>query len=434
MVRPGCRSLLSLLVLATLLAGPAGAQAPPGKIFYSKQLVFRIPFETDPGSRKLQQIQLYASSDLGKSWHPYANATPDRPGFEFHAEKDGIYWFALRTIDQDGKTYPATLDGLQVGLKVCVDTQPPSVVLRPLPARDGNVGVEWDVRDDNLDLTSFRLEYRVAGALDWVALAVEGLASGQHSWNPNTNGAVEVRLRVRDLAENWGEGKTTIGQGGTAVTPAAPPAGNAPVRWVNAKRFSLNYEIKDKGPSGVSVVELWYTSDGRNWQMYRKEAPNPPFVVEVTTEGRYGFTLIARSGVGLGEHPPQVGDPPQVWIEVDTTKPIVRLLGADVDRSSELRNLSIVWTASDKNLGRQPITLSYAEDPDGRWTVIEKTENTGRFVWQMPQSVPYKFYVRVEATDQAGNVGSDRTKEPVLVDLAKPKVKFVDVSPSPGGN
>jgi hypothetical protein len=441
---PVSRILLPALLLATILAGTsqASAQAPVGKIYYSQRLVFLIPFETEPADRRLQQIQLYFSSDLGRTWVPYANATPDRRGFEFHAEKDGIYWFALRTLDQEGHAYPATLDALQPGLKVCVDTQPPSVTLRPLTPRDGNVGVEWDVRDDNLDLTSFRLEYRVPGGPDWLPLAVEGVASGQHYWNPGTNGAVEVRLRVRDLAQNWGEGTNRISLSGEGAGPGKlpdpgggqPGAGAASLRLVNSKRFNLNYEIKDKGPSDVSVVELWYTPDGRNWQLYRKEAPNPPFVVEVTSEGRYGFTLIARSGVGLGERPPQLGDAPQLWVEVDVTKPVVRLLGADVDRASDMRNLTIVWSASDKNFGRQPITLSYAEQPDGNWTVIDKTENTGRYVWQMPQGVPYRFYVRVTATDLAGNAGVAQTQTAVIVDLSKPKARILDVNPTPAAS
>jgi hypothetical protein len=425
-------ALVPVVLVAALVPGVSRGQATLGKIFYSRQFVFRIPFENDPPDPRLRQIQLYFSADLGKSWHPYSSATLDKRGFEFHAERDGIYWFALRTVDQDGRAYPVTVDALQPGLKVCVDTQPPTVALRPLPARDANVGVEWDVRDDNLDLTSFRLEYRIPGGADWLPLAVEGAASGQHHWNPGTNAGIEVRLRVRDLAENWAEGTTRVSLSGDAGDPGRPPdPGNAPVRFVNSKRFNLNYEIKEKGPSGVAHVELWYTPDGRNWQLYRKDAPSGPFVVEVLNEGRYGFTLVARSGVGLGERPPQVGEPPQLWVEVDMTRPVVRLLGADVDRASDMRNLTIVWTAADKNLGRQPITLSYAEQPDGQWTTIEKVENTGRYVWQMPSGVPYRFYVRVEARDQAGNVGEAQTQNAVLVDLSRPKARVLDVSPAP---
>ena len=80
--------------------------------------------------------------------------------------------------------------------------------------------------------------------------------------------------------------------------------------------------------------------------------------------------MIARSRVGLGERPPQPGDPPHIWVEVDETKPAVRLSSADVGRGSDLGNLTIIWAATDKNLARQPITLSYSEKPDGPWNPI----------------------------------------------------------------
>src|SRR5207253_6511476 len=99
------------------------------------------------------------------------------------------------------------------------------------------------------------------------------------------------------------------------VSPAAvaePPVARptaATVRMVNTKRISLNYEIKDVGPSGVSTVELWYTQDGKKWE--KSDAiskPRPPFVVDLKDEGLYGFTLVSRNGVGLGKRPPSVGD------------------------------------------------------------------------------------------------------------------------------
>ena len=55
------------------------------------------------------------------------------------------------------------LETAQPELRVIVDTQPPRISLRPLPVRQDQVGVEWDVRDDNLDATSLVLEWRVIG-------------------------------------------------------------------------------------------------------------------------------------------------------------------------------------------------------------------------------------------------------------------------------
>jgi hypothetical protein len=204
---------------------------------------------------------------------------------------------------------------------------------------------------------------------------------------------------------------------------------------VNSKIISLNYRIDDEGPSGISAIELWYTADGRNWQKYKEQrAENnmpirPPFVFEVQSEGLYGFTLLARSGVGLSERTPQPGDVPQVWVEVDETRPVVRLLGAEVGRGADTGKLTITWSAADKNLTPQPINLSYSEKPEGEWTTIAASlPNTGRFVWAMPPNgIPYRFHVRVEGIDKAGNVGSAQTSNPVIVDLHKPRPLILDV-------
>lgn len=431
-----------LLLLGTLLAGSLHAQTPAVDVIYSKQPAFLIPFQTDPGERRIQQVELFVSVDQGKTWQSQGNAVPE-PGstkgsFRFTAARDGLYWFAVRTIDHQGQHYPATLDALRPGLKVCVDTVKPVVVLQPLEPREGSVGVRWEIQDENLDLASLRLEYRLVNGVQWQPLNLDvPQAAGTKSWSPGTNAPLEVQLRVRDRSDNWSEAKTLVSPGAPStggvgsVPPPAPPVPNtANVRMVNSKRISLNYEVQNVGKSGISTVELWYTQDGRNWQKYEERTnQQPPFVFDVNDEGRYGFTLLVRSGVGLGRRPPQVGDSPQIWVEVDLTKPVVQVLNVDVGRGAETGNLTIQWRATDKNLGHQPITLSYAEQASGPWTTIAaNVENTGRYVWKMPpQGVPYRFLVRVEATDLAGNVGTGDWLKPVLVDLAEPTVTIIGV-------
>jgi len=162
-----------------------------------------------------------------------------------------------------------------------------------------------------------------------------------------------------DFAGNAGEAATTVAVGNSP--PAGPAAlesrpvgavAGGTVRFVNNTRISLNYDIKDVGPSKVSVVELWYTQDGRNWQKYNEDTTaRSPYVGTVEREGQYGFTLLAKSGVGLGDPPPRAGDPPQIWVEVDLTKPLVQLRSVEVGRGSETGYLTINWQASDKNLG-----------------------------------------------------------------------------------
>jgi len=430
-----------LLVLGVLLARPAFAQPVSDGPSYSKQRGFQIPFQTDPGERRIKTVQLYISEDFGRTWLSYANTTPEQKLFKFQADRDGQFWFAVQTIDLDGRAHPPSMNNALPGLKVIVDTQPPSITLRPLPPREGAIGVEWDVRDENLDPTSLRLESRSAGSSEWQPVGVVQVMAGNHSWNPGTSGPVEVRLRARDKADNTNESKVTIGSGGvgSSITeerrPIGESSGGLGVRMVSSRRISLDYKVEDLGPSGLAAVELWLTTDGRNWQRYKEYLDQqPPLVVEVNDEGLYGFTMVARSKVGLGQRPPQVGDAPQIWVEVDETKPQVRLVNADVGRGNDLGNLTITWTATDKNLARQPITISYAEKVDGPWTTIAaKIDNTGRYVWKMPPTgIPYSFLIKVEAVDRAGNTGADQTPpdKPVIVDLSQPKVKILAVEPA----
>jgi hypothetical protein len=217
--------------------------------------------------------------------------------------------------------------------------------------------------------------------------------------------------------------------GPTESTDASP---SGPVRMVNDKRFSINYEVKDVGPTGVSQIELWYTSDGHDWLKAGiiREA-HSPYTANVDRDGLYGLTMVARSGVGLGKRPPRPGDAPQVWIEVDTTKPEVKLTALRANLGPDTHHLVIGWTATDKNLGPKPITLSYAEQADGPWTPIAANiENTGRYVWQVPKTASARFMLRVQATDLAGNIAEAQTPEPISLDLAQPTVAILGIEPA----
>lgn len=435
--------LAALLVHALAAAASFAQQADRPETFYSRYAGFRIPFKTsDPNIR---QLELYAWDDRTRTWQRVATTTPATGYFNFQAPRDGWYDFTVRTEDLAGRFYPPTLDRAQPGLRVCVDTAPPVVTLQAFQPREGGVGVKWDIRDDNPDLNTIRLDYRLQGSAEWVPLSAPRVAAGQYTWSPATNNPLEVRLQVRDLAGNSGDASTAVTPG--AAPPGAPavrdplpqgpaqPGGGAPqvgsVHYVNNKRISLNYEITNKGKSGVAEIELWVTTDLRNWTMHEKRPfQDGPYVVEVKGEGRYGFTLVARSGVGLSESPPNVGDPPQVLVEVDLTLPVVRLQNVRVGQGADSGTMRILYAANDKNMERQPITLLYGEGPEGPWKEIAtREENRGEYVWKMPADLPYQVYIKVEAIDRAGNVGSDVTAKPVAVDLSQPKVRVLGVGP-----
>lgn len=243
---------------------------------------------------------------------------------------------------------------------------------------------------------------------------------------------VETREPERETkTEGYGTDLFTKGNSDPYIQHAnfAPVSLEAPRRLVNSKKISLQYQVRNAGPSGVALVEVWRTSDGRKWEKFaQQENARPPFVVEVEKEGLYGFILIPRSGVGLSRKAPVDGESPQLWVEVDLSSPQIKLLEPVVGTGRDNGKLTINWTAQDRNLGPDPITISYAEETNGEWKPIaSRIRNTGKFTWQMPPKTPYRFLIRVHAIDRAGNVGSDQTLHPVVVDLATPETVILGV-------
>jgi hypothetical protein len=208
-----------------------------------------------------------------------------------------------------------------------------------------------------------------------------------------------------------------------AEEPTAPIG--PPVHLVNDRSIRINGKLRDVGPSGVSAVELWLTRDGQQWKKERTLPAQPPFVFDVPEDGRYGITLLPRSGAGMSRQSPAPGEAPQIWVEVDTVRPVVKMGPIKALPGEQGRDAVITWLAEDRNLGPHPIRLSYAEKPEGPWRTITETENTGSFRWHMPEQMPARVFIRVEATDSAGNVGVACANEPVLLDMSRPAVDIV---------
>jgi hypothetical protein len=256
---------------------------------------------------------------------------------------------------------------------------------------------------------------------DTLARATSTQTPGARPAEPNLVNPVEGN----DTAAPMGERLAFITpSGSTAPVEMEPnaPHPTAPVRNINSKRVTLNYEVKDAGPSGVSGVDLYCTRDQKTWRKLDAVPHHAnAYVIEMKEEGRYGFTLLARSGAGLGKDPPRPGDQPQVWVNVDVTPPSVAFAGAELTGSVKSPNLVIRWTAKDKNFGPRPITLRYAEQPSGPWTPIAAgLENTGCYEWPMGAKAPHHFFVRVEATDLMGNSAVAQTPGPLAFETSWP--------------
>ncbi len=254
--------------------------------------------------------------------------------------------------------------------------------------------------------------------------------------------------------------------------PAPPPAhGAAPVAaWsgaqpsvemtraqvINFPRFDLGFDLEQRGPSGISRVDLWVTrNDGQSWQKWSQHdgkgaAVRVALDVRENTqlEGHYGFRLVPVSGAGLSEREPVAGDAPDMRVVLDVTPPAIDLFPPVSDPNTP-DTLVIQWRAADKNFGEDPITLEWSESPAGPWKpvasngndpviqatainspVARRLANTGQYGWRIPAGVPARVYLKATARDAAGNVKEVVTREPILVDLTKPRAKINGIVPS----
>jgi hypothetical protein len=217
-------------------------------------------------------------------------------------------------------------------------------------------------------------------------------------------------------------------------TPRAAPAGNVPVHYVNKLRFNVNYKLENAGKSGVKTVSLyWRHPDSPEWSLYgENKTKDSPFPVNVDGEGRYGIYLRATSGVGLSEPAPANGSAPQMWVVVDLSPPSVRLEPPRV-KYGEVSEAFFAWKVSDEHPAKSKVRLSYSAvdgSDAGKWKEFQRDlANDGTCRWRIPSDAPFRFHVRLDAEDAAGNAAHDETVDPVIVDNARPRVVTLGAEP-----
>lgn len=215
--------------------------------------------------------------------------------------------------------------------------------------------------------------------------------------------------------------------------PAVPMA-RGDRKILSSTRAAIEYRLDQVGFSGVGKVDVWITADnGATWQrLCSDQDRQSPAEIELPGEGVFGLRLAVTNGNGFGGTPPAPGDAPTHTVEVDTTPPVVQLRGVEPTATPGV--LEIRWSANDKNLGTEPVALYCATRREGPWQLIaSKLRNEGVYRWQFPRELGGQFFVRVEVTDQAGNVARAEPATPVLIDMTEPQAQVLGIVGLGGG-
>jgi hypothetical protein len=234
--------------------------------------------------------------------------------------------------------------------------------------------------------------------------------------------------------------------GGTASRADLPP-----IQHVRDTQISIDFAVEQQGPSGVKKIEVYMTQDdGETWQRWTEtfevSSPLQLQLPQAPYEGTLGFKLVAYSGVLQSFGPPQRGDVPDVRLHVDRTPPKVDLYPLEPD-TAQLNAVMIRYRATDTNLMPNGVALYWAAQQTGPWNPIQVGmtrslpgyQDVQECSWMLPPNLPSRVYLRVTARDLAGNVGEFITRDPVMVDLHKPVVRFKGINsgkptgaPAPG--
>src|SRR5262245_34518893 len=464
--------MVGAAVLAQSPGATMAADSLPKKS-YTNKTMFRLPVRIDEPSRgSVQEIRLYVKRGTGE-WACEQTAPPTQSFFAYHAPQDGEYWFTVVTVNKQGQANPADVTREPPSLVVVVDTQAPDVEVRPLPVASGEVFLQCEIRDTNPDMLSCKLEYRAADQ-SWRPLDQLGDTPGIFRVPDAEVLTGQLRATVCDLAKNtaikqinMAAAAMTASSSVLAPPPPPPPLGAEKViaekaiekpitelpasirssaspvptpivqcsaasparKLVNSTHTTMEYQIDQAGPSGIGKVEVWMTKDqGQTWQYVGEDADRKsPVEFDLPGEGTYGISLSVANGSGFGGGPPAKGDAPDCWIEVDLSKPTAHLQG--VQLAKEGGAMMISWTADDKNLGQEPIDLYYAARPAGPWQPIARgVANNGQYRWSVPRDVSGQFYVKMEVTDQAGNVCRCQSPEPIVYDVSRPKARVLGIA------
>ncbi|HSG73129.1 MAG TPA: hypothetical protein VLA12_22130, partial [Planctomycetaceae bacterium] len=176
----------------------------------------------------------------------------------------------------------------------------------------------------------------------------------------------------------------------------------------NKTRFRIPYRFDAQEMARLRAQEIrLYTSidQGQRWQLAQTVPPNSSkFEFQATADGEYWFAVRTLDGNNQ-LHPDEKVFTPGLKVVVDTTQPILKMNL----RQSEPGKAELSWSAIDRNLNLDQLTLEYTQPGAKEWQSIRiLPQAVGQTSW----SVPSGGIVAVRGTvkDQAGNSGTSQAQ------------------------
>ncbi len=176
-------------------------------VIYMNQRIFQVPISIDNARKQeVREVVLLVSRNEGTTWEISRRRPPTAKAFDFDVYRDGRYLLRVEAVDSDGRVEDRWGKGST--LTVHVDTVRP-VIEMTAQMRDGEVEVAWKIVEENPNLETLKLEYRLVDSGEWRPVAAKPMLAGQLRFRPDGKVA-ELRMRAADLAGNSAETKLLL--------------------------------------------------------------------------------------------------------------------------------------------------------------------------------------------------------------------------------
>lgn len=219
---------------------------------------FEIPFEieAEPGKRPEGFAVLFSSQDGGRTWEKLSTVPAVSEGFTFTAPRDGHYSFAIRTTDAQGNLQQS-IQGSTPELEVVVDTVSPDIQLDLMDGGNGQVLVNWVIKDASVATQTLSMEFADGTDGRWKPFRFVPAVNGQTAIQCSGSSVVSVRAAVRDVAGNQGEKSSQLMLRNSGVATNAVPSNpysqsNAPA--LGPSPFTTMNSVADQSSGGNGLT------------------------------------------------------------------------------------------------------------------------------------------------------------------------------------
>ncbi|HEY5312577.1 MAG TPA: hypothetical protein VIK18_08655 [Pirellulales bacterium] len=256
-----------MLIIAAILLAPGWLLADTSlpEAVKTSQREFSIPYDLDawdPGGEKPVAVQLHLSEDHGVNWRVYSKAPAESGAFDFRAPQLGEYWFAVRTVDSNGKLWPDNTPRPE--LRVLVE---PLHAAQAVTAGYPVNRMPQGTRARMVNSLSFELDYDVQALDDASPAKVELWWTGDGGVTWSLFGLDDdKRSPMLVTAEHEGlYGFWMVIEGSSGLRGNAPKAGELPQVWVGVDMTKPAARVVAaklvSGQAGDQIQVRWEAGD-----------------------------------------------------------------------------------------------------------------------------------------------------------------------------